>query len=93
MTRTVRSYGTTAVSTAPPRSVYELLVDGSTWPTWSPVDSFESEPASRPQVADEGGTDPLDEIRIFRIGRNIAREQLVELVPDRLMVYDILSEN
>ena len=28
---------------ADPAAVYALLIDGSTWPTWSPLDSFELE--------------------------------------------------
>ena len=28
-------------TTAPPATVFALLVDGSTWPEWSPIGSFE----------------------------------------------------
>jgi len=28
-------------TTGSPAAVYALLIDGSTWPEWSPIDSFE----------------------------------------------------
>lgn len=74
-----------AHSAAAPATVYALLVDGATWPDWSPMDSFSLE---RP--GDDGG-ESVGAIRVFRTGRSVSREQLVELVPDRRLSYALLS--
>ncbi len=66
------SYGVTARSHAAPDAVFAALVHATTWPRWSPIDSAEV----------EGDT------RIFRTGRSVSRERIVELVEDRRFVYD-----
>ena len=72
-------------SCASPEAVYDLLANGSTWPTWSGIDSFElAEPG------DEGG-ESLHAVRHFRTGRTTSIEQLVELVPGRRLSYVLLS--
>ena len=38
-----RDVTVTAVSPSSPDVIYELLADGSTWPRWSPIESFELE--------------------------------------------------
>ena len=45
---------------APPETVFALLVDGSTWPDWSPIGSFE--------LVEKGNGDPegVGAVRIFR---------------------------
>jgi Polyketide cyclase / dehydrase and lipid transport len=75
----------TATTNAAPDVVYSLLRDGSTWPTWSPLGSFELER--------EGGTERegLDAIRAFRTGRICSRERIVELVPNRRLSYALES--
>ncbi len=84
------SFDITSDSAAAPCVVYRLLIDGSTWPAWSDLDSFESEPIpDSPFPAD----DPRSEVRIFRLRPNVARERIVEFEEDRLVVYVILSEN
>ena len=65
--------------------VYGLLRDGSTWPEWSPIDSFELERAA----ADE--PEGVGAIRVFRTGRYTMREEIVELVPERRFSYALLS--
>jgi hypothetical protein len=75
----------TAHSTADAATVYALLADGATWPTWSPIGSFELERPGAP--APEG----LGAIRVFRTGRVTSREELVELVPGRRLSYALLS--
>ena len=47
---------------APPATVFALLLDGSTWPSWSPIDSFE--------LVEKGDGDPegVGAVRIFRTG-------------------------
>jgi hypothetical protein len=76
------SYGVTARSQAAPDAVFAALTHATTWPLWSPIDSADVEggdPADRQQVGD---------IRIFRTGRSVARERIVELITDRRFVYD-----
>jgi hypothetical protein len=72
-------------SPAEAQAIYDLLVDGASWPRWSKFDSFELE---RPG---EGGGG-LGAIRVFRLGRRItSREELVELVPGQRYSYAYLS--
>ena len=80
-----REIDVTATSTASPEAVYALLAEGTTWPTWSPIESYELE-AGRGPTADGVG-----EIRIHRRGRTTGRDQVVELVPGRRFAYRSLS--
>ncbi|HEY2762783.1 MAG TPA: SRPBCC family protein [Pseudonocardiaceae bacterium] len=66
-------------------TVYALLCDGATWPTWSPIESFELERAGDQAPEGRGA------IRIFRKGRVAGRDEIVELVPDRRFSYRHLS--
>jgi hypothetical protein len=70
-----------ATTTADPATVYALLRDGAGWPAWSPIDSFELE---RPGADEPEG---IGAVRIFRGGRVIGRDTIVELVPDRRFSY------
>ncbi|HEX8805221.1 MAG TPA: SRPBCC family protein [Acidimicrobiales bacterium] len=76
-------------TTADPATVHALLLDGSTWPTWSPLSSFELE-APAPD-----GTEGVGALRIFRTRRGpltiTSRERVVEVVPDRRFSYAALS--
>jgi uncharacterized protein YndB with AHSA1/START domain len=71
----------TATTSAPPAAVFALLADGASWLDWSPIDSFESENpgADRP----EG----IGAVRVFRNGRVVGRDTIVELVTDRRLGY------
>jgi len=75
----------TAHSTKDAPALYALLADGASWPTWSPIGSFELE---RPGGSEREG---VGAIRVFRTGRVASREELVELVPDRRLSYILLS--
>jgi hypothetical protein len=81
----VQRIETTARTTAGARTVYDLLTDGSTWPTWSPLGSFTLEKAA------PGGGEGLGAIRVFRTGRTTSREEVVELVPEHRFSYALLS--
>jgi hypothetical protein len=70
-----------ATTTADPATVYALLRDGASWPSWSSLDSFELE---RPGADEPEG---LGAVRIFRRGRVTGRDEIVELVPDRRFSY------
>ena len=72
-------------STASPDAVFALLVDGNTWPQWSPIESFELERAGEPPPEGVGA------IRVFRRGRTTGRDQIVEIVPGRRFGYVSLS--
>lgn len=72
-------------TTAPPAAVFRLLADGSTWTTWSPIESFELERTGEPLPEGVGA------IRVFRLGRTTGRDQLLEVVPDRRLAYASLS--
>jgi len=76
-----RDVNVTAVSAAPPAAVYALLADGSTWPSWSPIESFELEQAGDPPP--EG----INAVRLFRLGRTTGHDQILELVPNRSIKY------
>jgi hypothetical protein len=72
-------------STASPDAVFALLADGNTWPSWSPIESFELERAGDPPPEGVGA------IRVFRRGRTTGRDQIVEIVPGRRFGYVSLS--
>ncbi len=74
-----------AWSAADPDRVYALLADGSTWPTWSPIGSFEL------QEEGEGAPEGLNAVRVFRTGRTKSVERLVELQPGRRLSYALLQ--
>jgi Polyketide cyclase / dehydrase and lipid transport len=75
----------TAYSSKDAPALYALLADGASWPTWSPIGSFELE---RPGESEREG---VGAIRVFRTGRVASREELVELVPGRRLSYVLLS--
>ena len=70
---------------APPATVFKLLADGSTWPSWSPVDSFE--------LVSKGDGDPegVGAVRVFRTGRIESRERVVMAKPNERFVYELIS--
>ncbi|MCO5996357.1 SRPBCC family protein [Actinoallomurus rhizosphaericola] len=80
------SYSVTSHSPANPDIVFAALVRAATWPSWSPIDAAEIEgggdPAGRQRVGDT---------RIFRTGRAVSRERIVELVADRRFGYENVS--
>lgn len=74
-----------ARSTADPDTLYGLLADGSTWPTWSPLGSFELESAGT------GTGEGVGAVRVFHTGMIRSRERLLELVPGRRLGYEMVS--
>lgn len=70
-----------ATTTADPATVYALLRDGSTWPAWGPIDSFELEQEGT------GEREGVGAVRVLRGGRVVGRDEIVELVPDRRFAY------
>jgi hypothetical protein len=68
-----------------PAAVFALLADGSTWPQWSPIDSFE--------LVEKGDGEPegVGAVRIFRTGRIKSRERVVTAQPNEVFSYILLS--
>jgi Polyketide cyclase / dehydrase and lipid transport len=79
----------TVTTPAEADTVYALLRDGATWPTWSPIGSFELD---RPAADEPEG---VGAVRIFRtprpVGETVSVEQIVELIPDRRFSYVLIS--
>lgn len=44
----LRHINVTALTPATPEAVYGLLAEGSSWPRWSPIESFELEHSGDP---------------------------------------------
>ncbi len=73
-------------TTAPPETVYALLADSSTYPSWSDIGGYEME---RPGFETPHG---VGEIRVFfSYGVFKVREEIIELMPNRFMAYTLLS--
>src|SRR5579883_514080 len=74
-----------ARSKADAARVFALLKDGATWPRWSLFDGFELERRGR--------SDPLGvgAVRVFTTKISRAREEVMEIVPDRRLSYVLLS--
>jgi hypothetical protein len=71
----------TATTSGSPSEVYALLADGSTWPAWSPIGSFDLiEPG-------DGSPEGLGAIRLFTTGRHKSRERVVERRPGEAFAY------
>jgi hypothetical protein len=73
----------TVATTADPDAVYTLLADGSTWPGWSPIDSFEL------LAPGEGTPEGLGAVRLFTTGRHKSRERVVTCEPGKAFAYEL----
>jgi hypothetical protein len=81
MYRMVQRIQHTATTPADPAAVYALLREGATWPSWSPIESFELER--------EGDSEPegVGAVRILRSGKVTGRDTIAELIPERRFAY------
>jgi Polyketide cyclase / dehydrase and lipid transport len=71
----------TVTTSGDPAAVYALLADGSTWPGWSPIGSFELiEPG-------DGSPEGHGAVRLFTTGRHRTRERVTERVPAQRFAY------
>jgi uncharacterized protein YndB with AHSA1/START domain len=71
----------TATTSAAPAAVFALLVDGSTWPSWSPIGSFDLlEPG-------DGSPEGVGAVRLFTTGRSKSRERVVTVQPNEVFSY------
>ena len=71
----------TANTTAGPATVYALLRDGATWPTWSSLETFALERPGKDEPEGVGA------VRVFTSGRVTGRDTIAELVPERRFAY------
>jgi hypothetical protein len=75
----------TVSTSAAPSAVFTLLEDGSTWPEWSPLGSFELiEPG-------DGEPEGLGAVRLFTTGRHKSLEKVVTITPDSEFSYILLK--
>ncbi|WP_166355726.1 SRPBCC family protein [Phytoactinopolyspora limicola] len=75
----------TAHTSAPPSAVYALLLDGASWPRWSPVETFELV-----QPGSDGG-ESVGAVRAFKTGRIRSVERIVGCQPDRGLSYELVE--
>ena len=73
------------LSKAEPEDIYPLLKNSATYPFWSMIEYFELIKPGRDELHDVGAQ------RIFKTGRNVMHEEIVELIPNRLVAYTLLS--
>jgi uncharacterized protein YndB with AHSA1/START domain len=71
----------TVTADADPATVFRLLADGSTWPDWSPLGSFQL------LEAGDGSPEGVGAVRLFTTGRIRSRERVVESRPDEVFSY------
>jgi hypothetical protein len=80
-----RTIDVTAHARATRDAIFRLLMDGTTWPRWSPIDAFHLERPGDPPP--EG----LGAIRVFQRGRTTGRDEIVGFVPGSRLEYVSLS--
>lgn len=81
----MHTYDVTVTTGASPETVWKLLVDASSWPLWSKVDSLDT---ARSAGLDPGGDDAVGAVRAFRTGRTVTGERLTEKVEGRVLAYE-----
>jgi uncharacterized protein YndB with AHSA1/START domain len=81
----VQEIAHTATTTAGPEAVFALLVDGATWPTWSPLGSFELlEPG-------DGTPEGVGALRRFTTRGLKSTERVVTVRPNQEFSYTLLK--
>jgi Polyketide cyclase / dehydrase and lipid transport len=72
-------------TSAPAKAIFALLADGSTWPDWSPIESFEL------VTPGDGTPEGVGAIRVFHTGKTHSRERVVTAKPDQIFSYELIS--
>ena len=82
----MHSYDAEAVSSGSPATIWGLLVDARTWPTWTPVDELVVEQSSG--LGAGSGRSAVGTVQAFRTGDVVTAERISELVPERRFCYE-----
>ncbi len=86
----MQTYAVDEVAKAKPSSIYALLLDGRSWPSWMGVDSVEikrKDAGLRP-LADE---ERVGDVRRIQTGTYVNHEEILELIPNQKFAYRILD--
>jgi hypothetical protein len=87
----VPRYSVRSTTSAPTGVVWDLLLDGRSWPRWSSgLDELVEE---RSSGLDPHGRDAVGAVRAFRTGRIVTGERLTELVQNRRLSYEATSNH
>ena len=86
----MQKYSVRAQSSASPSLVYEMLINGRTWPAWMGVDSVTSQPKD-PGSRSPHDPDRVGDVRRVQTGRYVNHEEIVQLVPNARFSYIILD--
>ena len=86
----MQKYSVTAQSSADSSIVYELLIDGRTWPAWMGVDSVETQHKD-PEMRSPSDLDRVGDVRRIQTGKYVNHEKIVQLVPNTKFSYVILD--
>ena len=86
----MQRYRVTAKSRARASSVYRLLLDGQTWPSWMGVHSVETQ-RKHGERRPPNDPDRVGDVRRIQTGRYVNHEEIVELVPDTRFRYTIVD--
>ncbi len=78
-------YDACARTPAPIQTVWHLLQDARTWPTWS--SSLDELVVARSRDIDESGLDQVGTVRAFRTGRVVTGERLTTVDPPYHLAY------
>ena len=84
----MQSYDVTSTSSAPPATVWALLLDAATWPEWSRIDALDVDQSEglSPEGRDEAGA-----IRAFRTGKFVSKERITALDAPLRFAYEGLD--
>lgn len=86
----MQKYCVTAQSSASRSVVYQLLLDGQTWPAWMGVDSVQSQ-RKNPDMRLPDDPDRVGDVRRIQTGKYVNHEEIVQLVPNTKFSYTILD--
>ena len=79
----------TGASAAPPSAVFALIADVDTWSQWG---TWVSSGLESPDPQGGGGVGAVRRLTSKTLGSTVvSRERVLELVPDRRLVYTLLS--
>ena len=84
----MQSYDVTSTSSAPPATVWALLLNAACWPEWSRIDELD---VGQSQGLSADGRDAVGAIRAFRTGKLVAKERITALDAPHRFAYEGLD--